>query len=74
MASPSMDQVPPPPPASGRRGSLRLQTRNMLVQNGVSGPSVPGSMSQSQGGNSSTMDLSNGRPPPVANSRASGLI
>ncbi|ODN04369.1 Casein kinase I isoform epsilon [Orchesella cincta] len=74
MASPSMDQVPPPPPASGRRGSLRLQTRNMLVQNGATGPSVPGSMSQSQGGNSSTMDLSNGRPPPVTNSRASGLI
>jgi len=62
------------PQTQGRRGSLRLQTRGMLGQNG--GPNAGNGLPQSNGGNSSTMDLSSSaRPPPVTSSaRSSGLL
>jgi hypothetical protein len=68
MAPPSTD----PSQNQGRRGSLRLQSRGMMGQNGIP---ASGGLSQPNGGNSSTVDLSNsGRPPPVTTARSSGLI
>lgn len=73
MAPPSMDQSQS---NQGRRGSLRLQSR-VIGQNGgmTAAGSVPSGLPQvngNGGGGNSAMELS--RPTPVTSARSSGLI
>jgi hypothetical protein len=82
MAPTSMDQGQQPP--QGRRGSLRLQSRNMIGSSGGNsqGPSLAVGMSSSGavvsqtsgGAGNSSMDLSSRGAQNASNSRSSGLI
>ena len=71
MAPPNSLEKGQPPPTQGRRGSLRLQSRNLHGQTGVTNPVDVKIMNS--GGNVTSMDLSRSGPP-VSNARSSGLI